>query len=98
MKILIHSLHFNADQRLEEYIQNKVNKLAKFYNDIIGAEVTLRAEKVQMVENKIVKIKIEIPGNDSFAEKQAATFEEAVDLAAEALEKQLKKHKSKKTV
>jgi len=96
MKIQIKSVHFDADVRLEDHIHTKVNKLTTFYTDIIGVEVFLKAEKVAIVDNKVVTIKLEIPGNDLVAEKQAKTFEEATDLATEALQKQLKKYKDKK--
>ena len=95
MNIKIHSIHFDADSRLLNFIDSKVKKLLQFYDDIIGAEVFLRLEKVQDMENKIVEIKVFIPGNDVFAKKQTKTFEESTDECVEALRKQLKKHKEK---
>ena len=67
MNIKIHSIHFDADSRLLNFIELKVKKLLQVYDDIIGAEVFLRLEKVQDMENKIVEIKVFIPGNDVFA-------------------------------
>jgi len=96
MNIKIKSLHFNTDKRLEDHINAKMSKLINFYDDIIGVEVTLKAEKVQMADNKIVTVKLEIPGNDLVAEKQSKTFEEATDMVTDALHKQLQKHKDKK--
>jgi putative sigma-54 modulation protein len=95
MNIKIHSIHFNADAKLLGFIDQKVKKLLQFYDDIIGAEVFLRLEKVQDMENKIVEIKLFISGNDVFAKKQSKTFEESTDDCVEALRKQLKKHKEK---
>jgi putative sigma-54 modulation protein len=95
MNIKIHSIHFDADAKLLGFIDQKVKKLLQFYDDIIGAEVFLRLEKVQDMENKIVEIKVFIPGNDVFAKKQTKTFEESTDDCIEALRKQLKKHKEK---
>jgi putative sigma-54 modulation protein len=95
MNIKIHSIHFDADSRLLNFIDQKVKKLLQIYDDIIGAEVFLRLEKVQDMENKIVEIKVFIPGNDVFAKKQTKTFEESTDECVEALRKQLKKHKEK---
>ncbi len=95
MNIKIHSIHFTADSKLLDFIDQKVKKLLQFYEDIIGAEVFLRLEKVQDMENKIVEIKLFIPGNDVFAKKQSKTFEEAGDDCVEALRKQLTKHKHK---
>jgi putative sigma-54 modulation protein len=95
MNIKIHSIHFTADSKLLNFIEQKVKKLLQFYDDIIGAEVFLRLEKVQDMENKIVEIKLFIPGNDVFAKKQSKTFEESTDDCVEALTRQLKKHKDK---
>ena len=95
MNIKIHSIHFDADVKLENFIQNKINKLAQVYEDIIGAEIFLRLVKSQNFENKVTEIKVDIPGSDLFAKKQAKSFEESTDVAIEALRRQLQKHKEK---
>lgn len=96
MYLKINSVHFDADKKLEDFIESKVNKLNRVYDDIIGAEVYLRLEKNQNMENKIAEIKLEIPGvSDIFVKKQSKTFEAATDTAVEALRRQLKKHKDK---
>lgn len=95
MDIKIHSIHFDADSKLEDFVEKKVNKLEQFYDNIIGAETFLRYEKEQAPENKIAEIKLQIPGSDLFAKKQSSTFEEATNLAVDALRKQLTKRKAK---
>jgi putative sigma-54 modulation protein len=95
MKIKIHSIHFDADIRLLEFIETKTSKLLQFYDDILSAEVFLRLENVEDNDNKIVEIRLEIPGNNLFSKKQSNTFEEATDNAVEALRRQLQKHKAK---
>jgi len=95
MDIKIHSVRFDADIKLIDFIKNKVSKLIQFNDDIIAAEVFLRLENSQDMENKITEIKLDIPGNNLFAKKQSKTFEEATDLAVDALRKQVKKKKDK---
>ena len=95
MNINISSLHFKADQKLEAFISEKVEKLEKMHDGIIGAEVTLKLENTDKPENKSAEIRIKIRGNDVLAEKTAKTFEEATDNAVEALKKQLIKVKEK---
>ena len=97
MDINIKTTHFDADQKLIDFVNNKVNKLDKYFDGIIRSEVMLNFDKSKkkFTNNKEAKIKIEIPGNDLYAEKEATTFEEAVDLTLDALEKQVKKYKSK---
>jgi putative sigma-54 modulation protein len=95
MDIKIHSIRFDADIKLLNFIKNKVDKLVTFYDDIIGTEVFLRLENSQGLENKVVEIKLTIPGNELFAKRQTKTFEESTDLAVEALRRQIRKHKTK---
>lgn len=95
MDIKINSVHFDADKKLLKFVNDKINKLVKFYESIIGAEVFLRLENTQEMENKVAEIKIIISGNDLFAKKQSKTFEEAIDNAVEALRQQIIKHKDK---
>ena len=95
MDIKIHSVRFDADIKLIKFIRSKVSKLIQFNDDIIAAEVFLRLENSQDMENKITEIKIDIPGNNLFAKKQSKSFEEATDLAVDALRKQVKKKKEK---
>ena len=95
MDIKIHSVHFDADKKLIDFIESKVSKLDQFYDNIIGAEVFLRLEKDQSPANKVAEIRIQIPGSDLFAKKQADTFEESTDSAVNALRKQLTKRKAK---
>lgn len=95
MNIKVHTLHFDADQKLIDFTQKKVEKLIKFYEGIVGAEVTFKLDKNSKDENKITEIKLEISGNDLFAKRQCKTFEEATDEVIDALKKQLTKHKEK---
>jgi len=95
MDIKIHSVRFDADKKLTDFIESKVSKLTQFNGGIIAAEVFLRLENSQDMENKITEIKLDIPGNSLFAKKQSKSFEEATDLAVDALKKQAKKKKDK---
>jgi len=95
MTINIQSVHFNADRKLLDFINDKVDKLNTFYDGIISSEVTLRLDKSSTSDNKIAEIKMLGKGQEFFAKKQCASFEEATDLSCEALKTQIKKHKDK---
>lgn len=95
MNIQIHSIHFDADVKLISLITKKVEKLSHFFDAIISSEVFLKVDKSDNSENKVVEIKIHVPGNDLFVKRQCASFEEATDECAEALKQQLKKRKEK---
>ncbi len=95
MKVIIQSVHFKADQKLEDFIKVKVDKLESVFEHLVGSEVTLRLENVEDNNNKVADIRLMIPGNDLFASKQAKSFEEAVDQSVDALKKQLLRYKEK---
>ncbi len=95
MKVRVQSIHFNADQKLLDFISEKVDKLIHFYDHIIDGEVFLKLDKSSDLQNKIVQIKLQIPGNDLITKHQCKTFEEATDLCVDALSKQIKRHKEK---
>ncbi|MFN0257533.1 ribosome hibernation-promoting factor, HPF/YfiA family [Pedobacter ureilyticus] len=95
MKIRVQSIHFNADKKLLEFIQKKVDKLDQFFDQIISGEVYLKLENVEDEANKISEIKLIVPGGTMFAKEQCKSFEEATDLAIESLRKQITKHKDK---
>jgi len=95
MKITVQSIHFNADQKLLDFIQKKVDKLDQFFDQIINGEVYLKLENVDNEANKISEIKLMVPGQTMFAKEQCKTFEEATDLSIESLKKQITKHKDK---
>lgn len=96
MKLQMHSIHFDADQKLLDFVQRKTDKLQKLYQRIIDGEVYLRLDKDGARENKVVEIKLNIPGSQLFARDQSDSFEAATDEAVEALRRQLKKFKEKK--
>lgn len=95
MEIKTNAVNFTIDKKLVDYINEKVSKLNLFFDQIISCEVFLKTDKNSEKENKYVGIKIMIPKQELFAEKQCKSFEEAVDLTSEALRKQLMKHKEK---
>lgn len=95
MDLQVHSLHFDADKKLLDFVNTKVIKLETFFDNIISGEVILKLDKANDSENKVAEIKILIPGKELFAKKQCKSFEEATDLACEALRRQVRKHKGK---
>ena len=95
MNVKINPVHFKADKKLELFIKEKLQKMPSLFDGILSSEVMLKLENSETRENKIVEIRLIIRGNDLFAKKHSATFEEATDKAVEALRKQLLRHKDK---
>ena len=92
MEVKIKSIHFDATVKLEEFINKKAQKLARRHEEVTEFNVTLKVVKPETSMNKETGIKLTIPNSeDLFASKVADTFEEAVDLCLDALERQLEK-------
>jgi putative sigma-54 modulation protein len=94
MKLQVHSIHFDADIKLIDFIQKKLDKLETFYDRLVDGEVFLRLNN-EGIANKTVEIKVRVPGNQLFAVEKARSFEAATDLAADALRIQLRRFKTK---
>ena len=92
MEIKINAIHFEATERLNDFINKKVEKLAKYNEEIAKAEVILKVVKPETAMNKDASVKLLVPRNeDLFANKVADTFEEAIDNCVDALKRQLEK-------
>ena len=91
MNVKINALHFKADRKLEEFIHERLNKLGKLSDSIIGTEVTLKIENNEKPDNKTSEIRLKIKGHDLHAEKTSSSFEASFDHASEAIRKQLTK-------
>ncbi len=94
MKLQMQSIHFDADKKLLDFIQKKLDKLETFYDRIIDGEVFLKIENEDK-ENNHVHVKLNLPGTILLAKEQGSTFESATDEAYESLKRQLKKQNEK---
>ena len=94
MEIRVQSIKFDADQKLLDFIDKKVNKLSRFFDDVIRTEVVLSL--LPDVDNKTVNIKVMVPGNDLMVERNAPTFEDAVVDCVSVLRDQLVRAKEKR--
>jgi putative sigma-54 modulation protein len=95
MNVVIHPVHFDASENLVEFINKKLVKLETFFDKIIEAEVFLKMETKQNIKDKIVEIKVSVPGKTLFVAKTSKTFEESTDLALHTIAGQLKKQKGR---
>ena len=92
--INVKSLKFDADETLLDFIEKKVGKVEKFFDNLGDIDVTLSL--LPDAENKSVKLQTRFPGEDLVIERHARTFEEAVTDAADALKEKIVRSKEKK--
>ncbi len=95
MKVQIQAVNFNIDKKLVVLIEEKVEALTKFYENIVSAEVFLKVQKTSEKENKILELKIGIPGKDKLVKRTTSTFEDALLQAVSSMKNSLKRLKEK---
>ncbi|WP_396166124.1 ribosome hibernation-promoting factor, HPF/YfiA family [Flavobacterium sp.] len=95
MKVNVNAVNFAADRKLVDFTQLRMDKLDKYYDKIVSSEVYFKVENTSDKENKIVEVKVHVPGDELLVKKKCKTFEAALELAAESLERQLLKRKDK---
>ena len=94
MEIRVQSLKFNADQKLLDFVEKKVSKLEKFDDAITDVEVVMSL--LEKPENKNVKLQIHVPGGSQESERNAKTFEEAVNECVDVMKEKLTRNKERK--
>lgn len=97
MEVKVQGIHFDVSEKLTQFVTKKADKLTRRFPTIDYFEVVLRVVKPETAMNKEARVKVIVPHDgEQVATKVADTFEEAVDLSLEAIERQLEKIKDKK--
>ncbi|HLF62398.1 MAG TPA: ribosome-associated translation inhibitor RaiA [Saprospiraceae bacterium] len=98
MKIQTTAVHFTADQKLLSYVDQKAGKLDHFFDRIIDASVFLKLENSGQVRDKIVELKLNVPGDTLVAKETSKTFEAAIDLVVDNMKRQIQRRKQKLSI
>jgi putative sigma-54 modulation protein len=95
MEVKIQSIHFDATEKLQAFIEKKVQKLEKAFEDIQTAEVQLKVVKPATALNKQISLTVSVTGNKLFVEKTCDSFEEGIDQCVDSMRVSLQKYKEK---
>jgi len=93
MKITIQTPDFKANKKLTDYIIGNVMKLSVFGDRILEARIVLRLDNSNTKDIRVCELKLIIPGNDLFAQKQSSTFEDALLKCIEAVKHRISRWK-----
>jgi len=94
MKTIIHNQNFSADQKLKDYISDRINKLDRYFDRVTAADVFLKLDnKNSSIKDKVVEIKLNVPRNQIFVTGTSKTFEKSFDEALSIAQRQLNKYK-----
>lgn len=94
MDVIVQSLGFKHSDNLENYINEKLQKLTSA-DRIVRANVTLFQGPDRATPNDYCEIRLEIPGPDIFVKEASAEFEQSVDECVNKLQGILRKQKDK---
>jgi putative sigma-54 modulation protein len=99
MRVQTHAVHFTADQTLLDFIQKKLNKLDTFHDRIVSAEVFLKLDGAETakVKDKIVEVRLNIPGKELFVVERNKSFEAAIERLMDVMKDKLVRCKEKRT-
>ncbi|WP_055435171.1 ribosome hibernation-promoting factor, HPF/YfiA family [Lacinutrix algicola] len=95
MKVNMQAVNFNANPKLLNFVQERMDKLETYFDKVIKSDVFLKVENTTGKENKVFEARVSVPGDSFVVKKQCKSFEEGADSAIASLERQLKKRKEK---
>ena len=95
MNIRTKAIHFNADQKLIDHIESKLERLNKYFDKIISVDVTLKLQNTGKVQEKHVEVLVKVPGTTLIAKEKDKTFETAYDKVSGNLKRQILRLKEK---
>lgn len=96
MNVNIQTVNFDADKKLLDFVNRKMEKLSTFHDRIIETVIYLKLDNVvHTIKDKIVEIKVQVPGHKFFVKSTSKSFEESFEAAFESLVNQVKRRKEK---
>ncbi|MBN8864086.1 MAG: ribosome-associated translation inhibitor RaiA [Sphingobacteriales bacterium] len=96
MNVNIQTVRFDADSRLVDYINRKLQKLDTFHDRIIRVSVFLKLDNVvHTIKDKVAEIRIHVPRHEFFVKATSKSFEGSFDNAFDSIVNQIKRKKEK---
>jgi len=96
MNVKIQTVHFDADNKLVDYVTKKLSKLNTFHDRIVKVDVFLKLDNVvHTIKDKIAEIKVHVPRQYFFVKCSSKSFEESFDSAFDSVVNQIKRKKEK---
>jgi putative sigma-54 modulation protein len=93
MQITIDGHHVEISEALHEYIQSKMSRIERHFDQVVDVHVVLAVEK----QRKKAEATIHVAGNNLHAHSEHDDMYAAIDALLDKLDRQVKKHKEKLT-
>jgi len=91
MNFNITARHFKLQDDLKNYVEEKVKKLDRYYDNILDVDVILGWEKL----NRYTELRIKVYNKQIVIKEVSDEIRKSFDLALDRAERQLKKYKEK---
>jgi len=91
MRISVTFRHTEPTEALKEYATAKLSKVKKYLEEPVEADVVLTVEKFR----HIAEVNVKADGNVFNGTESGADMYSSIDLLADKMERQIKKHKTK---
>ena len=93
MNLQVTGHHLDLTPALKDYLTAKLDRLARHFDSVMDVNVILSVER----EQRKVEATIHLRGRDLFAESQDTDMYAAIDALADKLDRQIVKHKEKRS-
>jgi putative sigma-54 modulation protein len=91
MKLAIHGNHLEVTDALRQYVQGKLERVRRHFDQVIDAEVQLSVDKLQQK----AEITLRVSGSALHAESSDGDLYAAIDCLMDKLDRQVIKHKDR---
>lgn len=96
MNLKISGHHLELTPSLREYVQNKLERIKRHFDNVIDISVTLSVDALTEKEKRQrVEINLHARGKDFHVESEAQDMYAAIDLLMDKLDRQVLKHKGR---
>ncbi|CAL2088819.1 putative sigma-54 modulation protein [Tenacibaculum sp. 190524A05c] len=92
--INIQFIRMNTSENLEMFILKKLEKVTKFYQNLIDINVYIKYENSSENKGRICEVEMKQPGLHLFASANENDYQIAVTNAIDQVKRQLDKHKA----
>lgn len=91
MQINISGHHIELTPPIRDYVNEKLDRLTRHYDQITNIQVILNVEKVRQIAEATISIR----GGEVFANAESEDLYAAIDMLTDKLDRQLIKYKEK---
>ncbi|OGX87150.1 hypothetical protein BEN47_11775 [Hymenobacter lapidarius] len=88
IKMDLQTVGFSETPELLSQVESELRRVMRFRSDIVAADIYLREEGSNPTDNKTVRWRLGIPGNDLFAEGTGSSWAAGLRDASDKLRRQ----------